>query len=258
MTPNFDQFVNNEPIPVDAQGRAHTAEGSACSYACRTVSDDDVKVILDLKRAFENPIAQIREGLQNIDNGCPHIHHLKPRAMDDGLAWTKISKLGHPLPCSSGMCNSKLRVLRTASMHYPALQKLLHSVYMGRKCHSTVAMVDIGLFTLDCKLICNLVQVNEYENLIGETVVEQESDLPSSENVEFSAEGLVGIERNIQIKYASIFEAYRKKLYESPVCPCSSCERLHIRGNVTQYTAETEKFSSDRWRQLKQYLAEKG
>ena len=113
--------VNNEPIPLDAQGRAHTAEGSACSYACHTVSDDDVKVILDLKHAFENPIAQIREGLQNIDNCCPHIHHLKPKGMDDGLASTEISKLSHPLPCSSGMCNSKLQVLCAASVHYPAL-----------------------------------------------------------------------------------------------------------------------------------------
>ena len=196
MTPNSDEFVNNEPIPLDAQGRAHTAEGSAWSYACRTVSDDDVKVILDLKRAFENPIAQIREGLQNINNGCPHIHHLKPRGMDDGLACTEIFKFGHPLPCSSGMYSSKLRVLRAASLHYPVLQKLLHSVYMARKCHNTVTMVDSGLSTSDYQLLCNLVQVSEYENLIGKTVVEQDTDLPSSsENVEFSAEGLVGIER---------------------------------------------------------------
>ena len=125
--PNSDSFVNSAPIPVDAQGIAHISEGSACSYVCRTVSDDDVKVNLDLKHAFENPIPQIREELQNIDNGCPHVHHLKPRGMDDGLACTEISKLGHSLPCSSGMCNSKLRVLRAVSVHYPALRKLLHS-----------------------------------------------------------------------------------------------------------------------------------
>ena len=55
--------MSNEPIPLEAQERVHIAEGSACSYACCTVSDDDVKVNLDLKHAFENPIAQIREGL---------------------------------------------------------------------------------------------------------------------------------------------------------------------------------------------------
>ena len=119
-------------------------------------------------------------------------------------------------------------------MHYPVLRKLLHSVYMARKCHNTVAIIDNGLSTSDYKLLCNLVQVSEYENLIGETVVEQDYDLFSSDNVEFSAKGLVGIKKNIQIKYASTFEAYRKKLDESPVYPCSSCERLHIRSNVTQ------------------------
>ena len=54
--PNSDSFVNSAPIPLDAKGIAHISEGSACSYICRTVSDDDVKVILDLKHAFENPI----------------------------------------------------------------------------------------------------------------------------------------------------------------------------------------------------------
>ena len=147
MTPNSDEFVNNEPIPLDTQGRAHTAEGSACSYACRTVSDDDVKVILDLKHAFENPIAQIREGLQNIDNGCPHIHHLKPRGMDDGLACTEIFKLGHPLPCSSEMCNSKLRVLLAASVHYPVLQNSC-TLYIWQE---NVTILLLWL-TVDCPL----------------------------------------------------------------------------------------------------------
>ena len=42
------------------------------------MSDDDVKVILDLKRAFEKPFTEVREQLQNIDTGCPHVHHVKP------------------------------------------------------------------------------------------------------------------------------------------------------------------------------------
>ena len=61
MAPNSDQFVTSEPIPLDEQGKTHISEGSACSYVCRTVSDDDVGVILDLKRAFEKPITQVRE-----------------------------------------------------------------------------------------------------------------------------------------------------------------------------------------------------
>ena len=64
--------------------------------------------------------------------------------------------------------------------------------------------------------------------------------------MDFSAEGLVGIERDIQIKHASTLERYNKKLDKSPIYPRSSCERLHIRSSVTQYTMKTEKFSSDK------------
>ena len=71
VAPNSDEFVTSEPIPLDEQGRAHISEGSACSYVCHTVSDNDVKVILDLKGAFEKPFTEIREQLQNIDIGCP-------------------------------------------------------------------------------------------------------------------------------------------------------------------------------------------
>ena len=49
------------------------------------MSDDDVEVILDLKRAFEKPFAEVREKLQNINIGCPHVHHAKLRGLDEGL-----------------------------------------------------------------------------------------------------------------------------------------------------------------------------
>ena len=36
------------------------------TYVCCTVSDDDVKVILDLKCAFEKPFAEVRKQLQSM------------------------------------------------------------------------------------------------------------------------------------------------------------------------------------------------
>ena len=92
-----------------------------------------------MKHAFDKPIAKVREDLQNMDSDCPHIHHIKARGMDESLACTEVIKAGHPLPCASGMCGSKLRILRAASVHYQALRKLLHAVYMARIYHSTVA-----------------------------------------------------------------------------------------------------------------------
>ena len=197
VTPNSDYFVSNDPIPLDAQERAHILEGSACLCVCRTVSDDDVEVILDIKCAFEKPIPHIREQLQNIDKGCPHVHYLKPRGMEDGLACTELTKLGHPLPCSSGMCSSKLQVLRAASVHYPALRKFLYSVYMARRCHSTVAQIDLHYPFMIIKALCDLIQLKEYENLIGDSVEMENTDLPSSDNIEFSAEGLLNVERDL-------------------------------------------------------------
>ena len=95
VAPTSDQFVSSEPIPIDEQGKAHISEGSACSYVCSTVSDHDVEVILDLKHAFDKPFAEVREQLQNIDIGCPHIHHLKPREMKHVLkllkSWSSIA-----------------------------------------------------------------------------------------------------------------------------------------------------------------------
>ena len=44
------------------------------------------------------------------------------------------------------MCSSKLRIPCAASVHYPALHKLLHGVYMARKHHSTVAEIGDHVF----------------------------------------------------------------------------------------------------------------
>ena len=104
--------------------------------------------------------------------------HLKPREMDEGLAYNEITKAGHPLPCASGMCNSKLRILRAASVHYPALRKLLHSVYMARKHHSIVGEIDNALSTYDYKALCNLMSIEECEDLIGETLKSENADGP--------------------------------------------------------------------------------
>jgi len=92
-------------------------------------SDQDTKFILDVKQAFTKPLAQVREMLHNIDNECSHINHLKSRGMEDDLVSIEIFKLGHPLPCSSSMCN---RGLWAASVHYPILRKLLHNMYIAR------------------------------------------------------------------------------------------------------------------------------
>ena len=47
VAPTSDQFINSEPIPLGEQRKAHIFDGSACTYVYRTVSNNDVEVILD-------------------------------------------------------------------------------------------------------------------------------------------------------------------------------------------------------------------
>jgi len=106
----------------------------------------------------------------------------------------------------------------------------------------TIYKIDCALSTFDYKVLCDLMHIKGYENLIGENLNEEENcDTPSSDNIKFSAEGLANVEEKVQIKFANIFEQYKNKLEDDFEYACSSCERLHTRSNVTQYTATTEK-----------------
>ena len=151
------------------------------------------------------------------------------------------------------MCGSKLRILRAASVHYQALRKLLHAVYMARIHHSTVADIDNALCTHDYKTLCKLLCVEECEDLITTSSSKlEEVEKPP----QYIAEGLV-VDNEIQVKYANVLEQYKEKLNEDFEYPCSSCKRLHKRSYVTKYTAYTQKFDSDKWVQLKQYLVDR-
>ena len=100
-----------------------------------------------------------------------------------------------------------------------------------------------------CKLVC----VEECEELITQSSKSEEAEKP----LQHSSEGLVNAESQILVKYANVFEQYKEKLKKDFEYPCSSCERLHKRSYVTKYMADTQKFNSDKWVQLKQFLADR-
>ena len=80
-----------------------------------------------------------------------------------------------------------------------------------------------ALCTNDYKTLCSLMCIEECEDLIGETLKSENVDGPP----EFSAEGLVNVESDVQVKYASVLEQYKEKLDEDYEYYSSSCERLH-------------------------------
>jgi len=68
------------PIAVDECEKAHIFEeignGWGCSFACKTICEDDVRIILEMNKYLDEPIGKVREWFQSIDD-CPHLHHVK-------------------------------------------------------------------------------------------------------------------------------------------------------------------------------------
>ena len=57
---------------------------------------------------------------------------------------------GHSLLCFTGdACNSKLRILRAASMHHAVLRSSLHAVYDAIRNHKCVAHLNDALHSGD-------------------------------------------------------------------------------------------------------------
>ena len=62
--------------------------------------------------------------------------------MNDDMVDTERIRLEHSLPCNVAMCDSKLMILRSALVYYPALRNMLFNMYHARKCHSTISTID--------------------------------------------------------------------------------------------------------------------
>jgi len=107
-----------------------------CSIVCCTLDTFHVEAIIDLRQSFNQHIEDVRKDIETFDDGCPHNHHVKLR--DSEHACMDICKLGHPQPCIAETCQSKLHILRAASVHYPVLRKFLHHVYVATSCHNGV------------------------------------------------------------------------------------------------------------------------
>ena len=69
--------------------------------------------------------------------------------------------------CSNdGGCQSKLRVLRAASTHFPVLREV-HSAITNHKC---VFEIDKALCTGNYEKLMNLVDIKEFESLLSNDV----------------------------------------------------------------------------------------
>ena len=260
---NHEEYFDSGPIPIDENGKAHLFVSNvgdkvkrwSCSTMCRQISDKDVDAIVSITNIFQLPLVEVRESLENIDEGSPHGHHVKPHEMHDDMVDIEVVKLGHSLPCTtSGMCHSNLRILRAASVHYSAFRSMLYNVYHSRKAHATISAIDSSLQNADTDTLRKLLGILEYEEVINDADTSYEDDKPDAAGVTFTDVGLPNVETQLEIIYAPIIEEYNDKLSKDPEFACCSCERLIFRNNVTKFKYGVEKFKSPAWNKLNQHL----
>ena len=82
-------WPGDQPLPINDKGECVVSEEVIvmkkdkqtpmhkykCSARCRPLTKDEVKSILSLKLAFDNPIDEVVRALYNCDTDCPNMHH---------------------------------------------------------------------------------------------------------------------------------------------------------------------------------------
>ena len=119
----------NTPIPVDEQGRCVLAQEMGqrdpethrplkwkCTSECKHLTTEEKQRIVHLKSMFAS-LCTLRQALGAVDSSCQNGHHT--------CKATGVDLAGHPLMCTIAGCESKLRTLRAAALHYPVLLTLL-------------------------------------------------------------------------------------------------------------------------------------
>ena len=254
---SYQPVKRNAPIPINETGQCviankiYTDKEDAqkkkweCSSECKPVTDAEANVILTLKAAFENPIQKVRHALDTCDDGCPNGHYSKV---------TEFSSVGlksHPLICSSssGGCQSKLRVLRAASTHFPVLRQFLHDVHSAIRSHMCVFEIDKALCAAN---YCKLMEITNVEKL--ETLLS--NDVDSSDEQSTDVKSVLrqpSLEMQLLITHASLIAELEKEIYDFPEYVCCSCERLHQRKSVTVVKLN-DKLSNAVWLRLKSFI----
>ena len=100
-----------------------------CSSKCKPLTECELNTVLDFKSDFDRPMCELLPILLACDDGCPNTHYSKVVHETDDCGETDVPRKGHSLlGFLDSNCKSKLRILRSASAHYPTLRSFLHAV----------------------------------------------------------------------------------------------------------------------------------
>ena len=138
-----------------------------CSSECKPFTKTEVDAIVAMKEAFVKPMQHLRYACTTFDDGCPNGHYTKVVDGDNSV----VDLTGHLIVCSNdGGCNSKLRILRAASVHYLVLGNLLHHVDNAIRSSSRVDNIDEALFAGDFHALMELTKVDDFDTLLNNDV----------------------------------------------------------------------------------------
>ena len=94
---------------------------------------------------------------------------------------------GHPLVCSNNSgCQSKLRVLRAASIPLPCVETFLHQLSSARTSHRCINDIGQALCAGQYHRLMDIAQINGFESLISndvESSYEQCTDVAGGKSV---------------------------------------------------------------------------
>ena len=103
----------------------------------------------------------MRHTLDTCDEGCPNGHYTKL------ISSCPVALKGHPLVCYvDGDCQSKLRILKAASTHYPLLRNFLLDVHSAISSHTCVSEIDKALCTGNFRKLMEITHMTKFEQLL--------------------------------------------------------------------------------------------
>ena len=144
-----------------------------CSVRCRQLSTRDAQVIVGLRDLFDEDIEVLREGVNKVDN-CPYEHSKKQEWHISHIPeceYLPKQRQGHPLVCHlvGSECESPLRILRNASVHFPLLCEFQRNIYTCISKFKQIAHIDLGIKRSDHALLLQACGVT-LETMFQQTV----------------------------------------------------------------------------------------
>ena len=213
---------------------------------CKPLIDEEIQSILNIKKVFERPFEKVKAFLYEVDSGCRHGHYAKVIQSDNNSEYVK-ELLGHPIQRAAGMCESPLRLLRQAAVHYPVIRSFLVSIYSTIASSKLIEQIDAGFCSeflkdvINCKSLCDLF----VESAPDDEPIEELSTLSCDDE---------DTETALQVKYADTICEYEKNWNKTLSLHAVRVNVSYWRKNVTMFNYYDEKFSSDILTDLKDYL----